>query len=150
MNIRRATYGETNYILNLSSAIASEASMGYISDKSDYPNQMTQSFLLNGGYYLVAVENETLMGWILLGDSLNTFENEMVGFIAELYVFPRYRKQQLGQRLLGNALDRFKQKKIQKVQLNVFEGNPAKNLYKRMGFHEISTLMEISLRGKDQ
>ncbi|MCH1627383.1 GNAT family N-acetyltransferase [Ferdinandcohnia quinoae] len=150
MHFRKATSGETHQILKLSSEVAYEASIGYVSRKSEYPSQMTMSFLSRGGYYLVAVEDDIIKGWILLGESLNTFENEMIGFISELYVIPKHRKQQLGYELMRNALSVFKQNNIHKVQLNVFEGNLAKNLYKKMGFQEISTLMEISLKGKNQ
>lgn len=145
MQYRKATETETNEILQLASRVAKEASMGYINESTNYPILMEQFYLASGGSYIVAIDNETLAGWVLAGKSFDSINNELIGFIPELYVFPEYRNNHIGSELMKIALDEYKKNGVKKVQLNVFHGNQAKNLYERLGFQSVSTLMEVFL-----
>src|SRR5699024_6747401 len=97
--------------------------------------------LLDGGYYLVYEENQVIKGWIGLGQSYNYFTDEMDGMILELYVLPKYRKKGIAKKLLNDACNRLKNDGFKKVQLNVYSGNPAKYLYERLGFYDVSIMM---------
>lgn len=145
MIIRKANENEIKYILHNSKKVAHEASMGYVHPHSDFAKQMALFSLANGGYYLVAVEDGIIKGWILVDVTMNPFENETIGLLAELFVLREYRKMRIGERLMIKALEDLKSRGLKKVQLNVFAGNPAKKLYERIGFRQVSTVMEISL-----
>ena len=124
----------------------SESSVGYVKNDQQQAINMFVPILNNGAYYLVATENSKLCGWILIGQEYSPFTNEWVGLIYDLSVFKDYRKKGVGKKLIRNGLTQLKKSGYQKVQLNVFSGNPAKSLYNRLGFQEISTLMEKSLK----
>lgn len=145
MTIRKATYSETQKILNHSLKVLKEASMGYIEPTQKTALQMVSPFLVEGGYYLVHVKNNVIQGWIGIGETLDYYTDEIVGFIPEIYVLPRYRKKGVAEKLCNEAFKHLKQEGYKKVQLNVFNGNSAKKLYQKLDFKEVTTLMERNL-----
>lgn len=106
---------------------------------------MVSKVLSNGGYYLIAQHGWEVMGWILLGFDQNFYQNKPVGFLYELYVFPPYRKKGVGKLLMNEAIAQLKQAGMNNVQLNVFAGNSAKKMYEKLGFKNVTTLMEKDL-----
>jgi ribosomal protein S18 acetylase RimI-like enzyme len=142
MSIRRATRNETQKIWNHSFVVFNEATMGYGKLTSDKVLQMAASFLHSGGYYLVHNESNDIQGWIGVGKSSDPYNNEMAGFIFEIYVLPHYRKQGVAEKLCEAAFRQLQAEGLHKVQLNVFAGNQAKHLYQKLGFQEVSSLME--------
>ncbi|KPH79157.1 GNAT family N-acetyltransferase [Oceanobacillus caeni] len=144
MTIRKATYRETQKILNHSLDVLKEASMGYVIPTKEKARQMVIPFL-SDGYYLVYIENNVIKGWIAVASTIDYYTDDPVGIIPELYVLPPYRKQGLAEILCKEALKRLKEEGHTKVQLNVFSGNHIKHFYQKLGFQEISTLMEINL-----
>ena len=145
MTIRKATYRETQKILNHSVKVLKEATMGYIQANREIAFQMVSPFLSDGGHYLVYTENNAIQGWIGVGKANDYYSDEMIGIIPEIYVLPQYRKQGIAEKLCEEALRQLKEKGYKKVQLNVFSGNHAKHLYQKLGFQEVSTLMEKNL-----
>jgi ribosomal protein S18 acetylase RimI-like enzyme len=145
MTIRKATYSETQNILDHSLDVLKEATMGYVEARREIAFQMVSPFLSNGGYYLVYMENHVIRGWIGVGRTVDYYSEEMIGFIPEIYVLPQYRKQGVAEKLCEEALRHLKEKGYQRVQLNVFSGNHAKHLYQNLGFQEVSILMEKNL-----
>ena len=145
MTIRKATYSETQKILNHSLEVLKEATMGYIQARREIANQMVSPFLYDGGHYLVYIENNAIQGWIGVGKTIDYYSEEVIGNIPEVYVLPQYRKQGVAKKLCEEALRQLKEKGFKKVQLNVFSGNHAKHLYQNLGFQEVSTLMEKKL-----
>lgn len=145
LKIRKAQQEEIQEIINHSPIVVDEATMGFVKGNKDTFTQMITHILADGGYYLVYVDREIVMGWIGVGRTYNFYEEEMTGMILELYVYPEYRKKGIAKKLLKNALDRLKVSGYNQVQLNVFSGNPAKQLYENLGFYDISTTMEISI-----
>ena len=145
MTIRKATYSETQKILNHSLDVLKEATMGYIEARREIAIQMVSPFLSDGGHYLVYIENNVIQGWIGVGKTIDYYSEEMIGNIPEVYVLPQYRKQGVAEKLCEEALRQLKEKGYKKVQLNVFSGNHAKHLYQNLGFQEVSTLMEKKL-----
>lgn len=142
MTIRKATYSETQIILNHSIDVLKEATMGFVEVSQEIADQMVSPFLSDGGYYLVCMEDHVIQGWIGVGTTIDFHSGEMIGVILEIYVQPPYRKQGVAEKLCKEAFRQLKEKGYRKVQLNVFSGNPAKHLYQNLGFQEVSTLME--------
>jgi ribosomal protein S18 acetylase RimI-like enzyme len=54
-------------------------------------------------------------------------------YLSGLYVLPAYQRQGLGSRILGDLLATARRLECQ-VRLQVLVDNPARNLYKRLGF----------------
>jgi ribosomal protein S18 acetylase RimI-like enzyme len=143
MTIRSANEKEMERIRELSPKIADEITNGYLNEED--PQVEIHNKLVFEGDYFVCITDHTLQGWVAFGEIMDPFHLYPVGFIYELYVFPRYRKSGIGKKLLLKAMEVFENKGYSKVQLNVFEGNAAKNLYHSIGFTDISTLMEIKV-----
>lgn len=142
MRIRKATDRETQSILDQSLKVLKEATMGHVTLTQEKALQMVSPFLANEGYYLVAVENNVVEGWVGVGSTIDYLADEIVGIIPEIYVLPSYRKQGIAERLCVEAFKQLKKGGHNKVQLNVFAGNHVKQLYQKLGFQEVSTLME--------
>lgn len=146
MVIRKASYGETQKILNHAIEIMKEATMGQVEPTEEKAHQMISSFLSGEGYYLVHADKDNILqGWIGIGKTLDFYTGEMVGIIPEIFVLPTYRKQGIAEKLCKQALSHLKAEGYQKVQLHVFSGNHAKHLYQKLGFREVSTLMAMDL-----
>ncbi|MEW9502678.1 GNAT family N-acetyltransferase [Jeotgalibacillus marinus] len=145
MTIRKATYSETQTILNYSLVVLKEATMGSVEQSQEKALQLVSPFLSDGGFYLVHIENNVIQGWIGVGKIFDYYTDEMVGFIPEIFVLPQYRKQGIAEKLCMEAFSKLKEHGYQKVQLNVFSGNPVKNLYYKLGFNDVSTLMQKDL-----
>lgn len=145
MNIRRANEYEINHLLQLSLSLTDELSAGYMKSNLNMTYDMVSKVLSNGGYYLLAHNGWEVMGWILLGFDQNFYQNKPIGFLYELYVFPNYRKNGVGKVLMKEAMVQIKKAGMQSVQLNVFAGNSAKKMYDKLGFKDVTTLMEKEL-----
>lgn len=100
------------------------------------------AFLEDGGYYLVYSENNVLKGWIGIAGTWSHYNGERVGMISEVYVIPEFRRDGIGRQLCLEGINRLQEQGLNKVQLNVFAGNKARQLYQQLGFQEVTTLME--------
>jgi ribosomal protein S18 acetylase RimI-like enzyme len=145
MTIRKATYEETQSILNYHLQVLKEATMGYVKPSREKAIEMMTPFLNGGGYYLVRVRNNVIQGWVGLGRIIDQNTDETVGFINEMYVLPAYRKQGAAEKLCKAAFIQLRAEGHKKVQLNVYAGNRAKQLYEKLGFTDVSTLMTKNL-----
>lgn len=145
MIIRRANEYEISHLYQWSLSLTEELSAGYMKSNDHMTYEMVSKVLSNGGYYLIAQHNWEVMGWILLGYDQNFYQNKPVGFLYELYVFPPYRKNGVGKILMKEAMVQLKKAGMKSVQLNVFAGNSAKRLYEKLGFKDVTTLMEREL-----
>jgi ribosomal protein S18 acetylase RimI-like enzyme len=144
MLIRRAKQSEINMLLNMTVNVISESSMDFVQTNYQSGLDSFVPFIHSGAYYLIALDQHSIAGWALLGPDFNPIHTKKTGTILSLYVFPSYRKKGVGKQLMEHALEELKKQGFQKVQLNVYLGNPAKNLYEKMGFRDISSIMEIS------
>ncbi|MCM3162512.1 GNAT family N-acetyltransferase [Metabacillus litoralis] len=145
MKIRKATQNETNSLLHMTINTMNESSMGTVKNDFHTGMNMFVPLLNSGAYYLIALDKQTIAGWVLLGPDFNPMNTRKTGSIIALYVFPQYRKAGIGKQLMNKAMQELKSEGYHKVQLNVFTGNPAKSLYKRLGFKEISSIMEMDI-----
>jgi len=145
MKIRRANIAETNELLQLTSYVMGESSMGYVPSDINIGYNVFSPLLNNGAYYLIAVKDHWIIGWVLIGPDFNPIHTEKTGSILSIYVFPDYRNEGVGKQLMMRALKELQQHNYRKVHLNVYTGNPAKILYEKLGFHDVSTVMEMNL-----
>ncbi|MBD8070364.1 GNAT family N-acetyltransferase [Bacillus sp. PS06] len=137
MTIRRATQEEVHLIKSYGEKVRIEASLGYLAN-SPYAADELKGF----NDYLISEENGVLQGWVLVGESFDFYTSQPTGMILELYVFKEFRNKGLGKKLVHTAVSYFKHIGLNRVHLNVFAGNHAKKLYEKLGFHEVSTVME--------
>lgn len=145
MIIGKANHSETKYIINFSQKVIRESSMGYIDTKQiDYVD-LFGPFLDNGAYYLIAKKDEKIVGWLLIGSSMDQFTFEQIGVLLDIYVIPQYRKLGIAKRLMNEALTILKQQKLTKVQLSIFAGNSSRKLCDQFGFKEVLTVFKKSI-----
>jgi ribosomal protein S18 acetylase RimI-like enzyme len=149
LEIRKANQAETNTLLQMTINVMDESSMGYVQKNIQNGLNAFVPLLNSGSYYLIAVENRSIAGWVLIGPDFNPLHIVKTGSIMSLYVFPPYRNFGVGKQLMIYALNELKNHGFQKVHLNVFTGNPAKHLYESLGFRDISQVMEIEFN-KDE
>ncbi|MFD1039964.1 GNAT family N-acetyltransferase [Virgibacillus byunsanensis] len=145
MKIREATINETNEILKYAQEVFKESTMGHMEPSLDNALQLVSPFLSEGGHYLVYLEGSKIKGWIGVGKTYDMYTDETIGIIPEVYVLPPFRKQGIAKKLCIEALNHFIENGYNKVQLYVFSGNHVKELYHKLGFQEISILMEKTL-----
>ncbi len=142
MQFRKATYEEKQRILSHSLEVLKEATMGHVKPRRKKALELISPFLSNGGYYLLCTENNRILGWIAVSNTVDVNTDEMIGVIPEIYVLPQYRNNGIAKKLCNEAFKHLKGEGLNKVQLNVFSGNLAKKIYEDLGFKEISTIME--------
>lgn len=139
--IRTAGKREMEIIMQHAGDVMKESVKGLVKSSREKALQNISQLLSNGGYYLVQTENNVLQGWIGVGWTFDFPSDEMVGFISEIYVLPDYRKQGIAERLCKAALQQLEEEGFKNVQLQVFSENPAKLLYEKLGFRDVSMLM---------
>ncbi|MCK0469952.1 GNAT family N-acetyltransferase [Halalkalibacter sp. APA_J-10(15)] len=137
MVIRRATDYERMRIKEFGETVQKEATLGYL--------QTSTPMNEYGPCEYWVLDHDGVCGWIVIGETMAPFKNVVSAMVFELYVLPRYRKKGYGAMLMRAALGEFRQRGYQTAHLNVFANNRAKELYKRLGFEEISTIMEVEL-----
>ena len=145
MIIRKANQNETNTLLYMTINVMSESTMGLVHNDVQMGMNMFVPLLNSGSYYLIAVDQNQIAGWVLIGPDFSPVNVQKTGSITSLYVFPFYRKMGLGKQLMQSAIQQLKAEGFQKVMLNVYTGNPAKQLYENLGFTDISTVMELTI-----
>ncbi|WP_053360793.1 GNAT family N-acetyltransferase [Bacillus sp. FJAT-27251] len=138
MAIRKATQQELQEILGYSREVFQESTMGLV-EAAEIPEPL---FSEGDGFYLVYSENNVIKGWIGMTSTWSPFGETMVGVITEVYVLPDYRRSGIARQLCIKGMNALQEQGHHKVQLNVFAGNDAKQLYHKLGFHEVSILME--------
>ena len=145
MIIRKADQSETNTLLYMTINVMSESTMGLVHNDVQMGMNMFVPLLNSGSYYLIAVDQNQMAGWVLIGPDFSPVNVQKTGSITSLYVFPFYRKIGLGKQLMHSAIQQLKAEGFQKVMLNVYTGNPAKHLYENLGFTDVSTVMELTI-----
>ncbi|WOV85687.1 GNAT family N-acetyltransferase [Sporosarcina jeotgali] len=145
MEIRMATEKETLEILSHWRAVLSEATAGYLETIQTRELTPLAPFFYHEFDYMVYVTEGIVRGWVGIGEIREVYMQESKGFISELYVLPEFRNQGIGRKLCLEAINKFNDAKYRSVQLNVFKGNDSRNLYEKLGFTEVSSLMELEL-----
>lgn len=144
MEIRKPSENELEEIIRLSPQALFEGTVGSFMPTDEKINQIVQPLLQKGCYYLIASEEDQLMGWILLGKSKDQFTDEAIGFIYELYVKQEFRGKGISKQLMNSGINSLKKEGYQEIRLNVFSENQAINLYKQMGFSVRNVTMSLA------
>ncbi|TQR21055.1 GNAT family N-acetyltransferase [Psychrobacillus vulpis] len=145
MEIRRPNDSELNEVLLLSPQAIFDGTLGGVKPTNQKVEQLIKPLLEKGSYYLIAVENNKLRGWVLLGSSKDQFTDRMNGFIYELFVIEEFRGNGISKLLMQTAIDQLKQKGYLEIRLSAFAGNHAIKQYEKMGFHIRTVGMSLSL-----
>ncbi|MDY0396174.1 GNAT family N-acetyltransferase [Virgibacillus halophilus] len=145
MEIRRATFKEVQKIRKHALSVLKESTMDRVRPSIEKARHMTSASLDGSSYYLVYVEESEIKGWAAIGATFDFYTDKMVGIITELYVFPEERRKGIAKKLCRQSCNHLQNKGFQKVQLNVFAGNDAIKLYEKLGFYEVSRLLEKKL-----
>lgn len=100
--------------------------------KDPYPYGLLKAFLHHPGAYLVAVENEKIIGY-----SIGIVRFRDLGHIISIAVDKAHRGRGVGKKLLKETIERLVEMGVKKVRIEVRESNQvAINLYKKLGFVE--------------
>ncbi|MFZ7947228.1 MULTISPECIES: GNAT family N-acetyltransferase [Bacillaceae] len=145
MDIRKPTNRELKQIFKLSPQVMFEGTLGKVKPTNRKIKQLVTPLLKYGSFYLIATEDDKLMGWILIGENQDQFTDKKIGFIFELYILEKFRGKRISQQLLSRAIDHFKKEGYPEVRLNVFVGNSAINIYEKMGFNARTVTMGLLL-----
>ncbi|MFD1738639.1 GNAT family N-acetyltransferase [Bacillus salitolerans] len=142
--IVKATDKDIEFILTKATDAASEGVQQEIS--SEKAEALFTNILKNDGYYLVYKNSEDEVGgWILLGENKDYFTDIKHGFIYDIYVLPSFRGKSISKNLIIEGINSLKSKGFNEIRLNVYSSNHAKEIYKKLGFEDLHSIMTISV-----
>ncbi|WP_285395754.1 GNAT family N-acetyltransferase [Lysinibacillus sp. fls2-241-R2A-57] len=145
MDIRKPNDSELKKVLELSPQAVFEGTLSEVKPTNEKVEQLVKPLLEKGCYYLIATEEDKLMGWVLLGTNKDQFTDKINGFIYELFVLVEYRGKGISKRLMTTAIDQLRQQGYSEVRLSAFSENNAIKLYEKMGFNTRTVSMSLSL-----
>lgn len=145
MKIRKPNDIELKTVLSLSPQAIFDGTLGEVKPTNEKVEQLVQPLLAKGSYYLIATENDRIMGWILIGGSKDQFSDKNYGFIYELFVVEEFRGKGISKQLMNTAIEHLKQAGYPEVRLSAFVENPAIHLYEKMGFSKRTVTMSLPL-----
>lgn len=145
VDIRKPKDFELKKIFSLSPQAVFDGTLGEVKPTDEKVKQLIEPLLQKGSYYLIATENENIMGWILIGTSKDQFTDKRYGFIYELFVLEEYRGNGFSKQLLKAGIDHLKHDGYSEVRLSVFAGNQAIKLYEKLGFNTRTITMSLPL-----
>ena len=145
MDIRKPSECELKKVLSLSPKAVFDGTLGEVEPTKEKIDQLVKPLLEKGSYYLIATENDKLMGWILIGTSKDQFTDMMNGFIYELFVIEEFRGNGISKMLMGAGIDHLKQDGYLEIRLSAFAGNQAIKLYEKLGFSIRTVTMSLQL-----
>jgi len=145
MDIRKPNDSEFEKIILLSPQALFDGTLGEVKPSNEKIKRLIEPLLEKGSYYLIATENNKLMGWILIGAGKDQFTDKMNGFIYELFVIEEFRGNGVSKRLMRTAIDHLRQDGYSEVRLSAFAGNQAIKLYEKMGFNIRTVSMSLPL-----
>jgi len=92
---------------------------------------------------LLAADGEELVGYVLgqIAEPPPLFEVKPYLFVSDLYVRPEYRRQGLATRLVETLRIWASTQGVWRLSLVIAEGNPAFDLWKRLGFEPMERLL---------
>ncbi|MFJ7726316.1 GNAT family N-acetyltransferase [Neobacillus sp. NPDC097160] len=145
MDIRKPNDFELKKVLSLSTQAVFEGTLGEVVPTKEKIDQLIKPLLEKGSYYLIATDNDKLMGWIFIGASIDQFTDIMNGFIYELFVIEEFRGNGISKLLMRAGIDHLKQDGYSEIRLSAFAGNHAIKLYEKLGFSIRTVSMSLQL-----
>ena len=146
MNIRKADNNDLKTILSLSPQAVFDGTLGEVRPSNSKVESMVKPLLEKGSFYLVVVDEEEIIGWLLLGTSKDQFTDQVVGFIYEIYILKGYRGQGFSKELMNAAIAHFQQEGYAEVRLSAKADNPAIRIYENAGFKTRTVSMSLNLK----
>lgn len=145
MEIRKPKDLEFKNILSLSPQAVYDGTLGDVKPSVEKVKQLIEPLLQKGSYYLIATENDILMGWILIGTSKDQFTDKKYGFIYELFVLDEFRGNGISKQLIEIGIEHLKKEGYSEVRLSAFAGNQAIKLYEKLGFYIRTVTMSMPI-----
>lgn len=143
MNIRKVKIDDYEQIIELYKELYDaekifDANLSDVYEVSD-PEIIKKRIKSRKEIFLVAEENNKIVGLIDGYIIDNRHHIEKVGYLDHLCVRMEYQNQGIGRYLIEKFSDKMKNKNVAYLKLNAFEKNlPAISLYKKLGFKEHS------------
>lgn len=145
MEIRKPNNLELKEIIALSPQALFDGTLGGVRATNEKVLNLIEPLLKKGCYYLIATENNELMGWILIGENKDQFTEQLNGFIYELFVKETYRGRGISKELMDVAIEKLREEGYSEVRLSAYAGNDAIKLYEKMGFSLRTISMKLQL-----
>lgn len=145
VDIRKPNNSELQEVISLSPQALFDGTLGEITPTIEKIKSLIEPLLEKGSYYLIATENNKLLGWILIGASKDQFTEKAYGFIYELFVIKEFRGTGVSKKLMKTAIDHLKQDGHTEVRLSAFAENQAIKLYEKMGFNIRTVAMSLQI-----
>ncbi|MED1201632.1 GNAT family N-acetyltransferase [Heyndrickxia acidicola] len=146
LQFKKATEIEIKEIYEFAGINRKEATNYYSEDNKQKMIEAYQHSAKYNAYFICLMNGNILIGWVQIDKAIDFLSGKEIGWINDVYVKAQYRGRGYSKLLMEEALKEYRNKGYSAVRLNVYSHNQkAMNLYKRMGFKEISKFMEISL-----
>ena len=145
MDIKKPNDSEIEKVILLSPQALFDGTLGEVMPTNEKIKRLVEPLLEKGSYYLIATENDVLIGWVLIGVSKDQFTDKMNGFIYELFILKEFRGNGVSKQLMRTAIDYLRQDGYSEVRLSAFAGNQAIKLYEKMGFNLRTVTMSLPL-----
>ncbi|KOP69671.1 acetyltransferase [Lysinibacillus sp. FJAT-14745] len=145
MEIRKPNNLELEEIIAFSPQALFDGTLGGVRATNEKVLNLIEPLLKKGCYYLIATENNELMGWILIGENTDQFTEQLNGFIYELFVKETYRGRGISKELMKVAIELLRKEGYSEVRLSAYVGNNAIKLYEKMGFSLRTVSMKLQL-----
>jgi len=149
MIIRKATKKDISTILELCKELQKDVIKGIPKNLRGFDTILPKKMLMErindkNALSLVVEENGVVVGYnlnkieITFGDTSDIKQ----GKISEIYISKKFRGKSISTLLYQEALKWFKDNGCEYIQLNVYENNPAKDIYIKWGFKPFSLNMK--------
>lgn len=145
MDIRKPNDLELKSVLSLSPQAVFDGTLGEVKPTNQKIEKLIEPLLKKGNYYLIAIEDDQLKGWILIGTSKDQFTDKIIGFIYELFVLEEFRGQGISKLLMRTGIEHLKQDGYSEVRLSAYAGNQAIKLYEKFGFNVRTITMSLQI-----
>ena len=145
MEIRKPNNTELEEIIALSPQALFDGTLGGVRATNEKVLNLIEPLLKKGCYYLIATDNNELIGWILIGANKDQFTDQLNGFIYELFVKEEFRGKGISKKLMNVAIEQLRQEGYSEARLNAYVGNNAIKLYEKMGFNLRTVTMKLQL-----
>ena len=145
MDIRKPNNSELQEVISLSPQALFDGTLGEAAPTIEKIKSLVEPLLEKGSYYLIATENNKLLGWILIGASNDQFTDKAYGFIYELFVIKEFRGTGVSKKLMQTSIDHLKKAGYKEVRLSAFAENQAIKLYEKMGFNVRTVTMNLQV-----
>ena len=152
IHIRKATLNDTKAIQKLNHELFKLEKKSFDSTLiTDWPLSQTgkEYFedLINDEYVIVAVDNETVIGYLAASINEKTsYSLIQYGEINNMFIDEKYRKQGIGKILIDNFKEYCIDNGIQNLKVVAsFKNKDAQKFYKKLGFNEFDITLTTSI-----